>query len=77
MLGRLETLCNLSGPSGHEGPVRRYIREFAKQYADETWVDRMGNLYVHKKGNGPRVMVAAHMDEVGMLIWGAMDNGLL
>lgn len=77
MLGRLETLCNLSGPSGNEGPVRRYIREYAKQYADETWVDRMGNLYVHKKGSGPKVMVAAHMDEVGMLIWGAMDNGLL
>lgn len=77
MLGRLETLCNLSGPSGNEGPVRRYIREFASKYADETWVDRMGNLYVHKKGNGPRVMVAAHMDEVGMIIWGAMDNGLL
>ena len=77
MLGRLEALCNLNGASGDEGRVRRYIREIAKEYADEVWVDTMGNLYAHKKGEGRRVMVCAHMDEVGMIVWGAMDNGLL
>ena len=77
MLGRLEALCNLNGASGDEGRVRRYIRDIAKEYADEVWVDTMGNLYAHKKGEGRRVMVCAHMDEVGMIVWGAMDNGLL
>ena len=76
MLGRLEALCNLNGASGDEGRVRRYIRDIAKEYADEVWVDTMGNLYAHKKGEGRRVMVCAHMDEVGMIVWGAMDNGL-
>ena len=37
----------------------------------------MGNLYAHKKGEGKKVMVAAHMDEVGMIIWGAREDGLL
>ena len=77
MLGRLEALCNLNGVSGDEGRVRRYIRDIAKEYADEVWVDAMGNLYAHKKGEGRRVMACAHMDEVGMIGWGAMDNGLL
>ena len=77
MLGRLEALCNLNGVSGDEGRVRRYIRDIAKEYADEVWVDAMGNLYAHKKGEGRRVMACAHMDEVGMIVWGAMDNGLL
>ena len=77
MLGRLEALCNLNGVSGDEGRVRRYIRDIAKDYADEVWVDTMGNLYAHKKGEGRRVMACAHMDEVGMIVWGAMDNGLL
>ena len=77
MLGRLEELCNLNGVSGDEGRVRRYIKEIAKDYADEVWTDTMGNLYAHKKGDGPKVVVAAHMDEVGMIIWGAMENGLL
>lgn len=77
MLGRLEALCNLNGVSGDEGRVRRYIRDIAKEYADEVWTDAMGNLYAHRKGEGKRVMVTAHMDEVGMIVWGPMENGLL
>ena len=77
MLRRLEELCNLHGVSGDEGRVRRYIKNIAKDYADEVWTDAMGNLYAHKKGEGKKVVVTAHMDEVGMIIWGAMENGLL
>jgi len=77
MLRRLEELCNLNGVSGDEGRVRRYIKNIANDYADDVWVDTMGNLYAHKKGEGKKVVVTAHMDEVGMIIWGAMENGLL
>lgn len=77
MLGRLEALSNLNGVSGNEGPVRRYIKEFAAPYASDMHVDTMGNLYVHKEGKGPRIMVCAHMDEVGMLVTGILDNGLI
>ncbi|MBQ9832466.1 MAG: M42 family metallopeptidase [Clostridia bacterium] len=77
MLQRLEELTNLCGVSGDEGSVRAYIKEQAAPYADEMWVDNMGNLFVHKKGNGKKIVVCAHMDEVGMMVRGIRDDGLL
>ena len=77
MLERLETLCNLHGVSGQEGPVRKYIKEGIASYTSDIKVDAMGNLYAHKPGKGPRIMLAAHMDEVGMLVSYIRDDGLL
>jgi endoglucanase len=77
MLQRLEELCNLSGVSGDEGRVRAYIKEAVKTYASDIHTDAMGNLYVHKRGKGRRVMACAHMDEVGMMVRGIRDDGLL
>lgn len=78
MLRRLEELSNLIGVSGDEGRVRRYIKaELANIGGLEMKTDAMGNLIVHKAGKGPKVMVAAHMDEVGMIVIGALDNGLI
>ncbi len=77
MLQRLEELTNLYGVSGNEGSVRKYIKEKVQSYADEMWVDNLGNLFVHKKGNGKKVVVCAHMDEVGMIVRGIRDDGLI
>ncbi len=77
MLGRLKELSELSAVSGNEKAVRKYIKEFAKQYTDDIKTDSMGNLYVHKKGNGKKIMLVAHMDEVGMMICQIHDNGFL
>lgn len=77
MLQRLEELCNLSGVSGDEGRVRAYIKEAVKPYSADVRTDAMGNLYVHKPGKGPRIMACAHMDEVGMMVRGIRDDGLL
>lgn len=78
MLGRIEELSNLIGVSGDEGRVRRYIKaELEKIQSLEMKTDTMGNLIVHRKGEGVRVMVSAHMDEIGMIVMGALDNGLL
>ena len=77
MLGRLEALSNLNGVSGDEGRVRAYIRSELTPLGLDTRVDAMGNLIVHKPGNGPRVMCCAHMDEVGMIVTRIQDNGLL
>ncbi len=77
MLERLKELCNLKGVSGNEGPVRAYIKEAVKPYASEVWTDAMGNLYVHKPGKGRRIMACAHMDEVGMMVRGIRDDGLI
>jgi endoglucanase len=73
----LERLCNATGPSGYEGDVREIIKDSIKDYVDELRVDRMGNIIAHKKGNGKRVIVDAHMDEVGFIITGYNEDGTL
>lgn len=71
----VKELCNLPGPSSFEDAVRKFIRE--KVSADEIYTDSMGNLICHKKGNGKKVMVCAHMDEVGFIITEITDKGFL
>ena len=77
MLERLKTLSELYGVSGNETRVRAYLRKQAEPYADDITVDPIGNLYVHKCGEGPRVMLAAHMDEVGMIVRDITEAGTL
>ena len=62
-----DLLCKLSqahGPSGDEGEIRETIAQLAKPFADEVRQDTLGNLIVRKKGNGAKVMFAAHMDSI-------------
>ncbi|MFD3158670.1 M42 family metallopeptidase [Haloimpatiens sp. FM7330] len=73
----LEKLCNAVGPSGYEGDVRRIIKEEIKDYVDEIKIDVMGNIIAHKKGKGKKVVVDAHMDEVGFIITGYNEDGTL
>ncbi len=75
--GLLDKLTSLSGPSGFEGEVRAFIMEQVKPHVDEVSIDRMGNIIVHKKGSGKKVIVDAHMDEVGFIITGFNDDGTL
>lgn len=81
MLNReeLKTLCALGGVSGCEDAVRDYIRRAAEPFG-EVRTDALGNLIVHKKGvraHGPRVMLSAHMDEVGMIVTRITEEGYL
>lgn len=73
----LEKLSNAISPSGYEGEVRKIIIKEVEPYVDEIFVDRMGNVIAHKKGKGKRVLVDAHMDEVGFIIIGYNDDGTL
>lgn len=73
----LERLCNATGPSGFEGEVREIIKDEIKNYVDEIKVDVMGNIIAHKKGNGKKVLIDAHMDEVGFIITGHNEDGTL
>ena len=73
----LEKLCNATGPSGFEGEVREIIKEEIKNYVDEVKVDVMGNIIAHKKGKGKKVLIDAHMDEVGFIITGYNEDGTL
>ena len=73
----LDKLTSASGPSGYEGEVRKIIKDEISSFVDELKVDKMGNIIAHKKGNGPKVMIAAHMDEVGFIITGYNSDGTL
>ncbi|NLD58641.1 MAG: M42 family metallopeptidase [Clostridiales bacterium] len=75
----LKELCLLRGVSGDEDRVRDFVRAHAEKYADSVAIDRMGNLLAFKKGTDSHkhVMLAAHMDEVGFIVVGINDNGLL
>jgi endoglucanase len=80
MLNTLKELCRLRGVSGDEDEVRRYIEEKAAPCADGVRTDALGNLIVFKKGKKPagnRLMLAAHMDEVGIIITRITDEGFL
>jgi endoglucanase len=72
----LEKLCNVIGVSGDEGEVRKIVMKEIKPYADDVRVDALGNVLATRRGKGtkrPRVMLDAHMDEVGFMI--VADDG--
>ena len=75
----LEKLCNACAVSGDEGAVRKIVLEEVKPYVDKVKVDAMGNVLATKKGSGenrPRVMLGAHMDEVGFMLVSEEGDGL-
>lgn len=75
----LKRLTESRGVSGDEGEVRALIREEVVSLADQVYVDRIGNLIAVKKGRklDKKVMLSAHMDEVGLIITGIGENGML
>jgi len=74
-LSLLKDLINSYCISGDEADVRKLIIKHIKPYCKEYWVDKLGNLIVHKKGIRPRIMLAAHMDEIGLMIKKIDSNG--
>jgi endoglucanase len=68
-LNFLKTLVNTPSPVGHETRGQRVWLDYAKKFADETFSDAYGNcVAVLNKGGGPRVMLAAHADEIAMAV---------
>ncbi len=63
--------------SGCEGAISDVIRALAAPYADDILSDVMGNLIVHKKGSGKKVMFSAHMDSIGMIATHIDENGFI
>ena len=67
----LKTLRDLNAchsPSGEEGEIAELIKMLASLYADEIYTDTLGNLIAHRKGKGPKIMFAAHMDSIGFIV---------
>jgi putative aminopeptidase FrvX len=73
----LEKLSNAHGISGYEGDVRDIIKKEVKPYVDQVKVDNFGNLIATKKGKSPSVMLAAHMDEIGLMVKYIDDEGFI
>lgn len=71
-------MCETPGIPGREERLREIVRRELAPMVDEVRVDRLGNLIGHRKGPGGRkLMVAAHMDEIGFLVRGVEEPGLL
>jgi len=73
----LKMLAQAAAPSGNETAVREVIKKEVSLFADEVYEDSLGNLVAHIKGDGPRVLFDAHMDEVGVIVTFIEENGLL
>ena len=78
MKSLIKKLVETVGPSGYESKIRDVIRGEVEGFADEIRVDAMGNLIVkkgEKKEGGLRVMLSAHMDEIGVMVTHVDKNG--
>jgi len=74
----LKKLCEIVAPSGFEDGVRAIVIQEIERYVDKAWIDSMGNLIALKKGGGNgKIMVAAHMDEIGLMINAITSDGFL
>ena len=76
----LERLCTACGVSGDEDDIRDIILEEIKPYADELKVDSLGNILAFKKGKQrakSKLLISAHMDEVGFIVTNIESNGTL
>jgi putative aminopeptidase FrvX len=76
-VGVLQRLSEMNGPAGFEGPVREYISDLARDLGARVEVDKLGNVLGHVKGKGPRIMMSAHMDEIGLMASDIDENGFI
>jgi tetrahedral aminopeptidase len=78
----LQTLTETFGPSGYEDDVRKIVRREVEDLADEVKVDVLGNLIARKRPTKTtrepkKVMIAAHMDEIGVIVSHVDENGFI
>jgi len=78
----LQTLTETFGPSGYEDDVRKIVRNEVEALADDVRVDSLGNLIVRKRATRTaretkKVMIAAHMDEIGVIVSHVDENGFV
>lgn len=74
-----KTLTELPGAPGNEHQVRKFMRSQLEKYSDEVVQDGLGSIFGVRRGDadGPTVMVAGHMDEVGFMVTSITENGMI
>lgn len=77
----LESLCNGNGVSGYEHTISKFIESAFSPYSDDISKDKLGNIIAVKKGanniNNIKIMLAAHMDEIGLMVNYIEENGFI
>ena len=76
----LKDICEAAGVSGYEHNVARIVKKHFAGHADEVRQDRLGNVVFYKQGcgeNRPRILLAAHMDEIGLMVSKIEEGGFL
>lgn len=73
----LEKLTSCNSVSGNEKEIAKVIENEIKKWADSIERDALGNLIARKKGTGKKIMLAAHMDEIGIVVTFIDDKGFL
>lgn len=73
----LKELVSIYGPSSNEEEIRGFIKDEIKDYVDDIRVDALGNLIANKKGPGKKIMISAHMDQIGMMVTDIDEKGFL
>jgi len=77
LIDLLRKLSEAYGPPGYEDEIRQIMIKELEKVADEVYVDNLGNVIAVHKGNSPKIMLTAHMDEVALLITHIDKNGFL
>src|SRR5581483_6142273 len=73
----LKQLCEAAGLPGAEEPVKEIVISALKEFTEEITEDALGNVVAHIPGDGPRLLLDAHMDEVGFMVRHINDRGFL
>ncbi|HSW35755.1 MAG TPA: M42 family metallopeptidase [Candidatus Limnocylindrales bacterium] len=73
----IRSLTEAYGPSGEESAVRSLIESMIKDKVDSTFTDNLGNLFALRNGPAPKLMVSAHMDEIGIIVTHIDEKGFL
>lgn len=78
-LQMLKDLTDANGVSGNEREVREVMTKYITPFADEVTTDKLGSLVAKKVGkeDGPKIMVAGHLDEIGFMVTSIDDKGFL
>ncbi len=73
----LKSFCETPGVTGSEDKIRKNLISHLKSNVDDILIDRAGNVIATKKGSSPKIMLAAHMDQIGLMINKIDKNGFL
>ena len=74
----IKNILGAYGPSGREDKAAEAIKQYVAPYADEVYRDTMGNLIAHKRGtSGKKIMLSAHMDQIGFIVVAIDEKGFL